>query len=100
MNPADNDHVSASLYALAKQHHFSSVDQAALSQQTATAAAGENIFIVQGPPTIRPSSVRTCQRRASPPSTKANHEAGCNIDSRFRSTNDAVSVFAVENIEP
>ncbi|XQA77235.1 XVIPCD domain-containing protein [Xanthomonas sacchari] len=41
LNPADNDRVSASLYALAKQHHFSSVDQAALSQQTATAAPGE-----------------------------------------------------------
>ncbi|WP_440985748.1 XVIPCD domain-containing protein [Xanthomonas sontii] len=51
LKPADNDRVSASLYALAKQHHFSSVDQVALSQQTATAAAGETS-----------SSCRGCQR--------------------------------------
>lgn len=48
LDPADNDRVSASLYALAKQHNFGSVDQVSLSQQTKTAAAGENIFIVQG----------------------------------------------------
>jgi hypothetical protein len=46
--PADNDRVSASLYALAKQNNFSSVDQIALSEKTRTAPAGENIFIVQG----------------------------------------------------
>ncbi|WP_345781634.1 XVIPCD domain-containing protein [Xanthomonas sacchari] len=97
LKPADNDRVSASLYALAKQHHFSSVDQAALSQQTATAAPGEASSSRRFPandPTKQHAHMST------PPRTKANHKAGCNIDSGFRSADDAVSVFAVETIEP
>ncbi|WP_228729464.1 XVIPCD domain-containing protein [Xanthomonas euvesicatoria] len=48
LHAADNDRISASVYALAKQNNFSSVDEIALSQQTSAAAAGEKIFILQG----------------------------------------------------
>ncbi|ENZ97105.1 DUF6696 domain-containing protein [Xanthomonas fragariae] len=42
------DRISASVYALAKQNNFSSVDEIALSQRTSAAAAGEKIFILHG----------------------------------------------------
>lgn len=54
---ADNDRISASVYALAKRNNFSSVDEIALSKQTNAAAPGEKIFILQGasdnPATLR-----------------------------------------------
>ncbi|MFB9037887.1 XVIPCD domain-containing protein [Xanthomonas arboricola] len=57
LHAADNDRISASVYALAKQNNFSSVDEIALSKQTNAAAAGEKIFILQGasdnPATLR-----------------------------------------------
>ncbi|MDV2449513.1 XVIPCD domain-containing protein [Xanthomonas hortorum] len=48
LQAADTDRISASVYALAKQNNFSSVDEIALSKQTNAAAAGEKIFILQG----------------------------------------------------
>ncbi|WP_371181236.1 hypothetical protein [Xanthomonas sacchari] len=41
LNQANNDRASSAVCTLVKQHHFSSVDQVALSEQTATAAPGE-----------------------------------------------------------
>ena len=54
---ADSARITASVYALAKQNNFSSVDEIALSKQTNAAAPGEKIFILQGasdnPATLR-----------------------------------------------
>lgn len=92
LQAADTDRISASVYALAKQNNFSSVDEIALSQQTSAAAAGEKSSFCRALQTILQHCVLTCRLRKrhrpqlSSPSKKCKH---CKAVDRHRSARNS-----------